>query len=154
MEVIILMSWCIWTSRNYGLFNDIDPVADNCKRRFTSEFNLLLHKVKASSLSAITNWINSIWSAPPFVFFSLPFCLPFSPFLLSSLHFVRNLPIWWTFWALTDWATSPHFNNSWILIGPNKTGHVSRPLLLVVASPPRSLIWGAREALPPCPRYF
>jgi hypothetical protein len=34
MEVIILMSWCIWTTRNEWIFRNIDPTVESCGAKF------------------------------------------------------------------------------------------------------------------------
>jgi hypothetical protein len=44
MEIIILMAWSIWTTRNDWIFNNIDPSVENCKQKFISEFSLMMHK--------------------------------------------------------------------------------------------------------------
>ncbi|TVU31706.1 hypothetical protein EJB05_23404, partial [Eragrostis curvula] len=60
MEIIILMSGCIWTSRNDWLFSDIDPSVDECKRKFVREFKLLLHRAKKKYFPQIEEWIQSL----------------------------------------------------------------------------------------------
>jgi hypothetical protein len=50
MEIIILMAWSIWKTRNDWIFNNIDPSVEDCRIRFISEFKLLLHRVKQSSI--------------------------------------------------------------------------------------------------------
>jgi hypothetical protein len=44
MEVIILMTWAIWHTRNGWIFKNEDPPVDACKRKFI--------KVQASSISS------------------------------------------------------------------------------------------------------
>lgn len=39
MDIIILMAWSIWLTRNDRIFSNIDPSVDNCKRKFKKEFH-------------------------------------------------------------------------------------------------------------------
>ena len=39
-EIIILMTWSIWTTRNDWILNEIDPSVASCQRKFISEFKL------------------------------------------------------------------------------------------------------------------
>ncbi|KAG2576649.1 hypothetical protein PVAP13_6NG056066 [Panicum virgatum] len=56
LEIIILMVWSIWTTRNDWVFNNIHPTVQDCKRRFCNEFNLLLHRVKPPKLDEMKVW--------------------------------------------------------------------------------------------------
>jgi hypothetical protein len=60
MEIIILMTWGIWTARNYWIFNDIDPSVHRCKEKFISEFSLLKYRVKPDYFQAMEAWLNSL----------------------------------------------------------------------------------------------
>ncbi|KAF8768972.1 hypothetical protein HU200_007064 [Digitaria exilis] len=60
MEIIILMSWCIWTTRNDWIFRNLDPMVQNCKRRFIQEYGLLRHRAKPQTLAAMAEWLDSI----------------------------------------------------------------------------------------------
>lgn len=60
MEVIILMCWSIWTTRNDWIFKDLDPLVNNCKRKFTKEMLLLTHMTKPEIAAQIETWINSL----------------------------------------------------------------------------------------------
>jgi hypothetical protein len=60
IEVIILMTWSVWTTRNDWMFNNIDPQVQNCKRRFLSEFSLFLHRVRPDKISAMEVWMNPV----------------------------------------------------------------------------------------------
>jgi hypothetical protein len=46
MEVLILMTWCIWKTRNNWIFIEVDPTEEDCWRLFHKEFLLLLHRPK------------------------------------------------------------------------------------------------------------
>jgi hypothetical protein len=58
MEIIILMSWSIWTTRNDWLFNGKDPTVEDCLSKFRREFLLLLHRVQQNTLMAMEDWIH------------------------------------------------------------------------------------------------
>jgi hypothetical protein len=40
------MCWCIWTSRNDWIFNQIDPRIESCRSRFFKELALVTHRAK------------------------------------------------------------------------------------------------------------
>lgn len=42
MDVIILMTWSVWTTRNRWIFDGIDPAVENCIEKFKKEFALVL----------------------------------------------------------------------------------------------------------------
>nr|TKW30242.1 hypothetical protein SEVIR_2G022800v2 [Setaria viridis] len=46
IEIIILMTWSISTMRNDWMFNNINPIVQRCKMKFTHEFSMLRHRVK------------------------------------------------------------------------------------------------------------
>jgi hypothetical protein len=60
MEIIILMTWVIWTTRNACIFSNIDPLVEDCKRKFLSEFSLLLHRVKPEMVNPMEVWMNVV----------------------------------------------------------------------------------------------
>jgi hypothetical protein len=60
MEIIILMTWAIWTTRNAWVFNNVDPTVQDCKRKFMSEFSLLLHRVKPDLINPLEVWLNVV----------------------------------------------------------------------------------------------
>jgi hypothetical protein len=60
MEIIILMAWSIWKTRNEWIFNNNDPSVHGCKQKFISEFRLLLLRVKMASLPAMEAWLATI----------------------------------------------------------------------------------------------
>jgi hypothetical protein len=59
MEIIILMTWSIWTTRNDWIFNETDPSVASCRRKFISEFRLALLKDKPR-VAAMESWISSL----------------------------------------------------------------------------------------------
>jgi hypothetical protein len=60
MEIIILMTWSIWTTRNDWIFNQTDPSIDSCRDKFLHEFSLLKHRTKARYLPAMESWLSSL----------------------------------------------------------------------------------------------
>jgi hypothetical protein len=48
-EIIILMTWPIWTTRNDWIFNNKDPTIEGCMEKFIKEFKLLTLRVKKVS---------------------------------------------------------------------------------------------------------
>jgi hypothetical protein len=57
MEIIILLAWSIWQTRNSWIFNNLDPSVQCCRRIFKKEFSLVLLKAKPSLLLAMDAWI-------------------------------------------------------------------------------------------------
>jgi hypothetical protein len=58
MEIIILMSWSIWTTRNDWLFNGKDPTVEDCLSKFRREFLPRLHRAQQNTLMAMDDWIH------------------------------------------------------------------------------------------------
>jgi hypothetical protein len=58
MEIIILMTWSIWTTRNDWVFNDIDPQVLACRREILSEFSLVMPRAKPDMVSAMETWVS------------------------------------------------------------------------------------------------
>lgn len=59
IEIIILMSWAIWTTRNNWLFNNVDPLVTACQAKFT-KFILLLHRAKKKYFPALEQWLHNV----------------------------------------------------------------------------------------------
>nr|TKW09984.1 hypothetical protein SEVIR_6G136800v2 [Setaria viridis] len=59
MEIIILIIWSIWTTRNNWLFNDLDPFTMNCKQKFLDEFSALLLRARPSLVQQMEVWMHS-----------------------------------------------------------------------------------------------
>jgi hypothetical protein len=57
LETIILLTWCIWKSRNNWVFNEIPPTVEGCRDMFKTEMNLLCHRVKPVIGDKIKTWI-------------------------------------------------------------------------------------------------
>nr|TKW38199.1 hypothetical protein SEVIR_1G098100v2 [Setaria viridis] len=60
MEIIILMEWSIWTTRNNWMFNNIDPLSLECKRKFVSELKDLSIRINQRHRSRLEDWIQSL----------------------------------------------------------------------------------------------
>nr|TKW22750.1 hypothetical protein SEVIR_4G248600v2 [Setaria viridis] len=60
MEIIVIMTWSIWTIRNDWTFNCKAPTVQEVKRRFVVELRTIsLHRAKPSMAPAMLNWIDS-----------------------------------------------------------------------------------------------
>jgi len=60
MEVIILMSWTIWKSRNDFIFRQTQPSVAVAKENFREEFRLLLLRAKRAYSPMIEQWIANL----------------------------------------------------------------------------------------------
>jgi hypothetical protein len=57
MEIIILMAWAIWVTRNDWIFNNINPTVESCRRKFKEEFKLLPLRANPSLVESMTAWL-------------------------------------------------------------------------------------------------
>jgi hypothetical protein len=62
MEIIILMTWSIWKSRNEWLFSNKDPSVHRCTQEFSKELRLIMHRARGKFDTSIPNWL-SLWQA-------------------------------------------------------------------------------------------
>jgi hypothetical protein len=46
MELILLIAWSIWTTRNGFIFKAVPPSIYMCRKKFKDEIALLVHKAK------------------------------------------------------------------------------------------------------------
>lgn len=60
MEIIILMTWSIWKTRNDWIFNGIDPSVQECRRRLQTELTLLLLRARPDHLPGLNNLMQSL----------------------------------------------------------------------------------------------
>lgn len=60
MEVILIMCWTIWKSRNDLIFSQVQPSLAQAKRFFKSEFALFLYRAKKSYFPFVSQWLNNL----------------------------------------------------------------------------------------------
>ncbi|RCV19912.1 hypothetical protein SETIT_4G014400v2 [Setaria italica] len=61
MEIVILMAWSIWTTRNSWMFNSVDPSPLICKEKFSSEFSYLLLRARPSLVQLMeVVWLHTL----------------------------------------------------------------------------------------------
>jgi hypothetical protein len=60
MEIIIVMTWCIWKERNVWIFNSEDPSIDHSKLIFKNEFILVNHMAKESLANEMKSWLPNL----------------------------------------------------------------------------------------------
>ena len=60
MDVIIVMSWCIWMQRNDLIFRGILPSQAACLRHFKSEFALVILWAKARYKDQMSLWLEAL----------------------------------------------------------------------------------------------
>jgi hypothetical protein len=78
MDIIILMCWTIWMSRNDLIFRGQQPTLQLAAQRFKSEFALVVLRAKASRKQSMVTWIYRV-SHVIAIFFPSFFsgCFPF-----------------------------------------------------------------------------
>lgn len=57
MEIIVIMSWCIWMARNDWIFKAIHPSYQGKKMRFKHIYTLVLHRVKDTWKQPMSEWL-------------------------------------------------------------------------------------------------
>lgn len=60
MEIIVLMAWTIWRSRNDLIFRQINPTLQVARQNFRAELQLLLLRAKQSYFPSIEQWIANL----------------------------------------------------------------------------------------------
>jgi hypothetical protein len=60
MDIIIIIAWSVWTTRNDWEFNEIDPPVDRCREKFISEFVKIFMRAQPASIPARETWISSL----------------------------------------------------------------------------------------------
>lgn len=58
MEIIILMSWAIWMTRNNKIFRQINATIQGCKGLFLVEMDVLVLRTKKSYSPKLQEWIS------------------------------------------------------------------------------------------------
>jgi hypothetical protein len=59
MEIIVLISWAIWMSRNKEIFNNTAATIQGCKAIFRHEFSSLLWRAK-NYFPEIQEWLQNL----------------------------------------------------------------------------------------------
>ena len=57
MEIIVTMSWAIWTVRNDTIFRQVQPSITYCKTIFKREFAQVILRAKSSLAPLLTQWL-------------------------------------------------------------------------------------------------
>lgn len=84
MEIIILLSWSIWTTRNNFIFNAIQPTVHNMKSTFIHEFAMVIHRAKQKYFPHIKIWLENL-SQILVLFLFVPFCCNYY-FVVFSIY--------------------------------------------------------------------
>jgi hypothetical protein len=58
MEIIIVMSWAIWTSRNNYIFKNKNVSVEGAQG-FFKEFAMVIHRAKPKYFPTIVQWLNN-----------------------------------------------------------------------------------------------
>ncbi|PNT71558.1 hypothetical protein BRADI_2g31430v3 [Brachypodium distachyon] len=58
MEIIALVCWSIWRTRNDCIFNNLRPSLYQCRHIFKGELNLVFHRAKRKTYSNFKVWID------------------------------------------------------------------------------------------------
>nr|TKW33516.1 hypothetical protein SEVIR_2G241600v2 [Setaria viridis] len=58
MEIIIIMCWCIWMSRNGFIFKGLQPHIEGALSHFTEIFTLVKHRVKEAWHQPMFEWLH------------------------------------------------------------------------------------------------
>ncbi|KAG2609703.1 hypothetical protein PVAP13_4KG060500 [Panicum virgatum] len=59
MEIIILMTWSIWITRNGEIFRNTRATVSQCRAQLKKELARLLHHAKEAYRPRLESWINS-----------------------------------------------------------------------------------------------
>ncbi|XP_073360210.1 uncharacterized protein [Aegilops tauschii subsp. strangulata] len=59
LEIIILASWAIWTTRNDWIFKRIVPSLYSCRKRFKEELKWLVHRAKRKAYHNMEGWVQA-----------------------------------------------------------------------------------------------
>jgi hypothetical protein len=58
MEIIMLITWKVWTVRNDFIFKVVPPRIYKCCKRFKDEIVLLVNKVNRKSYHGLSSWVD------------------------------------------------------------------------------------------------
>jgi hypothetical protein len=57
MDIIIILSWCIWMARNDFIFQGLQHDLDSVRGRFKKEFSLVIYGAKESLKQPMNTWL-------------------------------------------------------------------------------------------------
>ena len=57
MDIVILVCWAIWKTRNNFIFQGIVPNLYGCRRIFKDELSLLVHKATRKTYAGLSDWV-------------------------------------------------------------------------------------------------
>jgi hypothetical protein len=60
MDIIILMCWSIWMTRNDFIFRGQQPIVQETKVRFKLEFTLVIHRAKERLKHHMSSWLEAL----------------------------------------------------------------------------------------------
>ena len=59
MEIIISMSWAIWSVRNDAIFRNVQPQISNAKYHFRRDFAQVILRAKKAYVPTISQWLEA-----------------------------------------------------------------------------------------------
>ena len=59
MEIIISMSWAIWSVRNDAIFRNVQPQISNAKYHFRRDFAQVILRAKKAYVPSISQWLEA-----------------------------------------------------------------------------------------------
>lgn len=60
IEIIIIMAWSIWNTRNDWIFEAEDPTVEKCRAKFIRDFSLLLHRARNKDVQQMRQWLQDL----------------------------------------------------------------------------------------------
>jgi hypothetical protein len=57
MELIMIMAWSIWKTRNGWIFENKPPTVSGCKALFEQEMLLVCHRMKPEVAQSVRQWL-------------------------------------------------------------------------------------------------
>jgi hypothetical protein len=59
MEIVMLVSWAIWATKNDFIIQGIPPSNYRCPKRFKDEMAMLVYKPKTKAYSDVATWVQN-----------------------------------------------------------------------------------------------
>jgi hypothetical protein len=57
MEIIMLVTWVIWTTCNDFIFKAVSPSIYRCRKKFKDKMALVIDKAKRKSHKGLSSWV-------------------------------------------------------------------------------------------------